>query len=172
MPKLASALQSQVESAPSAGDGFAPLAPGKYVATLKNVDAKTSNAGNPMWVAEFEDLLDLDGNKQPGRQWYNLNLPTSETPPEGYTKGEEKWQQYQRLCAGRIKDFFQAFGYTPDSDTEEMIGERVMIRLSVRTIQSGARAGQETNSIEAVLPLDDEVVPVGATSGGSSSDEF
>lgn len=154
MPKLAAKDRKKVAKAQAVGGDFEPLKPGKYIAELSAVEAKNSAAGNPMWVAEFTDIHNLDGEKQPGRQWYNLNLPTSDTPPDGYTKGEEKWQQYQGLCAGRIKAFFEAFGYSEDSDTDEMIGERVVLQIGVRTIQNGARAGEETNSVNGVQPLD------------------
>lgn len=154
MPKLAVKDRKKVEKAEAVGGGFEPLKPGKYVATLSGVVAKTSAAGNPMWVAEFEDIHDLDGDKKPGRQWYNLNLPTSPTPPDGYTKGADKWEQYQNLCAGRIKQFFEVFGFTVDSDTDEMIGERCVLRIGVRTIQNGVKAGEQTNSIEGIAELD------------------
>lgn len=154
MPKLAAKDRKKVQKAEAVGGGFEPLKPGKYVAELSNVEAKNSAAGNPMWVAEFTEIHNLDGEKQPGRQWYNLNLPTTNEPPEGYTKGAEKWEQYQNLCAGRIKAFFEAFGFTVDSDTDELIGERVVLQIGVRTIQNGDRAGEQTNSVNGVQPLD------------------
>lgn len=154
MPKLSAKDRKKVAKAEAVGGGFEPLKPGKYVATLSNVEAKTSSAGNPMWVAEFEEIHNLDGDKQPGRQWYNLNLPTSDTPPDGYAKGAEKWEQYQRLCEGRIKQFFEVFGFTEDSDTDEMIGERCVLVLGVRTIQNGARAGEVTNSVNGIAAFD------------------
>ena len=159
MPKLAAKDRKKVKKAEAVSGGFEPLKPGKYVAQLSAVEAKNSAAGNPMWVAEFDEIHDLDGERQPGRQWYNLNLPTTDTPPDGYTgKGkkspEESWAQYQELCAGRLKAFFEAFGYTEDSDTDEMIGERAVIQIGIRTIQNGPRTGETTNSVNGVLPLD------------------
>lgn len=154
MPKLAAKVRKKVEKATAVSGEFEPLKPGKYIATLNEVDARNSNAGNPMWVAEFGDIENLDGETQPGRQWYNLNLPTTDTPPEGYTKGKDKWEQYQRLCEGRLKAFFEAFGFTEDSDTDEMVGDQVVIILGVRTITNGPRAGERTNSVNGVAPLD------------------
>jgi hypothetical protein len=154
MPKLSAKDRKKVEKAEAVSGEFEPLKPGKYVATLSEVEAKKSSAGNPMWVCTFEDIHNLDGEKQPGRQWYNLNLPTSDTPPDNYEKGEEKWLQYQRLCEGRIKAFFEAFGYTVDSDTDEFIGDRCVLVIGVRTINQGERAGQQTNTVNGVKPLD------------------
>lgn len=171
MPKLAAKDRKKVAKAEAVGGGFEPLKPGKYVATLSAVEAKISGAGNPMWVAEFEEIHNLDGDKQPGRQWYNLNLPTTDVMPDGYEKGQEKWEQYQSLCSGRLKAFFEAFGYSVDSDTDEMIGERCVLQIGVRTIQNGARAGESTNSVNGVAPFD-SVDYEGEDSDGDGADEF
>lgn len=154
MPKLNAKLKKKVEKAEAVTGEFEPLKAGKYIGTLSEVEAKNSAAGNPMWVAEFTDLENLDGDTQPGRQWYNLNLPTSDTPPDYYEKGEEKWVQYQRMCEGRLKAFFEAFGYTVDTDTDEMVGEQCVLIIGVRTIKTGERAGERTNSVNGVAPLD------------------
>lgn len=154
MPKLAKKMQKDVEKAKAVSGGFEPFAAGKYVATLTKVEAKLSSAGNPVWNAEFEEIHNLDGEKMPGRQWYNLNLPTTDTMPEDYAKGPEKWKQYQDLCKGRLKAFFEAFGYTPDSDTDEFINEKAILQVGIGTIQKGPRAGEPTNQVNGVLPLD------------------
>lgn len=159
MPKLAAKDRKKVEKAQAVSGGFEPIKPGKYVATLSVVEAKNSAAGNPMWVAEFEEIHDLDGERQPGRQWYNLNLPTTTEPPADYKpKGkkskEESWSSYQDLCSGRIKAFFEAFGFTVDSDTDELIGERAVIQIGIRTIQNGPKAGEVTNSVNGVASID------------------
>lgn len=178
MPKLAAKDRKKVDAAEAVGGDFEPLKPGKYVATLSGVEAKTSNNGNPMWVAEFENILNSKGEKQPGRQWYNLNLPTTEKAPENYQNTQEKWETYQALCAGRIKSFFEAFGYTVDSDTDEMVGEQVVLTIGVRTIQNGDRAGQKANSVNGVSSLESvswaEDVAAGGegVAGGGDDDEF
>lgn len=172
MPKLAAKDRKKVEGAQATSGSFEPLSPGKYVATLAGVEAKSSAAGNPMWVAEFEEIHDLKGDKKPGRQWVNMMLPTTDTPPEGYDKTPEKWEQYQALCAGRIKAFFEAFGYSADSDTDEMIGEKCLIQIGIRTIQKGERAGDKTNEVRAVLPLGDHADVAASVGGGGSEDEF
>lgn len=160
MPKLAAKDRKKVAKAEAVSGGFEPLKPGKYVAELSEVEARTSNNGNPMWVAEFTEIHNLDGERMPGRQWYQMMLPTTPEPPEGYTPGgrekdpQKAWESYQNLCAGRLKAFFEAFGYEVDSDTDEMIGERAVLQIGVRTIQNGARAGEQTNQVNNVLPLD------------------
>jgi hypothetical protein len=128
-------------------------------------------------VAEFSEITGPDGSTEPGRQWYNLNLPTTDTPPDDYEpRGREKdpvkaWKSYQELCAGRLKSFFEAFGYSEDSDTDEMIGERAVLTIGIRTIQNGPKKGQDTNTVNAVAPLDsvDWADEVGE---GDDDDEF
>lgn len=172
MAKLAAKTRKRVEKAEAVSGGFEPLKPGKYVATLSEVEAKNSGNGNPMWVAEFNEIHNLEGEKQPGRQWYNINLPTTDEAPDDYEKGQEKWDQYQGLCYGRLKGFFEAFGYTSDSDTDEMIGERCILQIGVRTIQNGARAGEKTNSINGVAALDSaDFEEAGSDGGGSKGDD-
>lgn len=173
MPKLAAKDRKKVEKAEAVSGEFKPMPPGKYVGTLSEVEVKNSAAGNPMWVAEFTDIQDLDGDGQPGRLWYNLNLPTTDTPPDNYTpKGkkskEESWAQYQALCSGRLKSFFEAFGYSVDSDTDEMIGEQCVLQVGVRTIQNGPRTGESTNSVNGVAALD--TVDFDGGTGGDSDD--
>ena len=154
MPKLAKKIATKTEKSTAVSGGFEPYPPGKYIATLAKVESKLSSAGNPVWNAEFEDLHNLDGDKMPGRQWYNLNLPTSDTMPEGYEKGPEKWAQYQGLCHGRLKAFFEAFGYTADSDTDEFVGDKCVLQIGIGTISKGPRTGERTNQVNGVFSID------------------
>lgn len=159
MPKLAAKVRKRVEKADAVSGEFEPLKPGKYIGQLAEVEAKTSAAGNPIWSVVFEEIHNLDGDRQPGRQWYNLNLPVDKMPEDYRPKNSKKspedaWESYQDLCLGRLKQFFEAFGYSEDSDTDEMIGEKCVLQIGVRTIQNGARAGEVTNSVNGVAPLD------------------
>ncbi len=171
MPKLAAKVAKKVAKAEASSGEFQPLPPGKYLATLTEVEAKKSNAGAPMWVAEFEDITNSDDEVQPGRQWYNLMLPQDKMPEDYKPKRskkspEEAWESYQELCHGRLKAFFEAFGYSTDSDTDEFIGEQCVLQIGIRTIQNGARAGEKTNSVNAVLSAEDW-----ESEGGSSDDD-
>lgn len=177
MPKLAVKDRKKAQKAEAVSGDFEPMPPGKYIGQLSQVEAKNSAAGNPMWVAEFEEIHDLEGDKQPGRLWYNLNLPQDEMPDgyqgKGKKSAEDTWESYQAMCAGRIKAFFEAFGYELNSDTDEFIGERVVLQVGVRTIQNGPKAGQSTNSVNGVAPLDSVEFEEGEDGGkGSDPDEF
>jgi uncharacterized protein YunC (DUF1805 family) len=175
MPKLPKKLATKVKKAEAVtGSGFELLEPGDYVARLSEVEAKLSaQAQNPIWSVVFEDLETLDGQEKPGRQFYNLNLPTSDTPPDGWRdddpKRDDKWVRYQRRCEGLLKGFFESFGYTVDSDTDEMIGDQAVITVGIRTIQKGPRAGERANEVRGVKSLED--VGVDPTDKDEDDDE-
>lgn len=175
MPKLPVKDRRQVEKAESVSGGFEPLPAGKYVGTLSAVEEKTSQAGNKYWNTEYSDLEDMDGDSKPGRQWYILMLPSSmpedyQIPPKSKFKTpEEAWDNYQNLVKGRIKAWFEAHGYTLDTDTEEMLGEQAILQLGIETIQKGPKTGQRTNRVNAVLPIGDHEPGSGS---GDDGDDF
>ena len=152
MPKLDKTMVKAVESAEITGGDFALIEPGRYFATLAKVDVRDGNYGGAQWSAEFNEITDVNGKRLPGRQWLNLNLPVAGAMPASYTNGEDKWQKFQAVSAARLKQFFEAFGYTTDSDTDEMIGETAVIEIEIRTIQNGPRRGEQVNSVKNVLP--------------------
>lgn len=152
MPKLDKTMLKAVESAEVTTGEFSLIEPGRYFATLAKVEVRDANYGGTQWSCEFHDITDINGQKQPGRQWLNLNLPVAGAMPATYTNGEDKWQKFQAVSAARLKQFFEAFGYTTDSDTEEMIGEQAVIEIEIRTIQSGPRRGEQVNGVKAVMP--------------------
>ena len=159
MPKLAAKVRKQVAKAESVSGEFEPFPPGKYIATLSQVEAKVSGNGNAMWSLEFDNIKNLDGDDMPGRLWSNLMLPVDEMPEDYKPKNSKKspadaWETYQSLVLGRIKAFFEAFGFTEDSDTDEMIGERCVLQVGIRTINSGPKKGQQSNEVNAILPFD------------------
>jgi len=161
MPKLSDQAAKAVSNTePTGGGDFEPLKPGKYYACLSGVEERTSRAGRPYWSAEFTRLRRVDDDSPaPGRQWLQLNIPTSESAPRGYDGGQEKWAKFQAACKGRLAQFFEAMGFTPDSDTDEMIGEWAILQVSVDTINQGPRTGQATNRVEALSAVPDDFEP-------------
>lgn len=155
MPKMPKALQKTVGDADPISGSFEPLPPGRYVATLAKVEAKNSASGNTMWVWEFDSLHDMDGNKKPGRQWYNTMVPQSKAPANLDADALKKWETGQRLSAGRLRAIFEAFGYTLDSDTDEMLGERVVLQIGIETISKGPKTGERTNRVNGVFSAED-----------------
>jgi hypothetical protein len=158
MPKLDTKTATAVSSAEPLGE-FEPLAPGKYLAKLAKVDIRDNKNKYDlvMWNAEFEQLHTLDGKRVPGRQWLTLTLPGTDTPHGAYTNGADKWLSYMNVLRGRLASFFEAFGYSPDSDTDEMVGEWALLTIGVETIQAGTKAGMKTNRVNDVAPVPEGV---------------
>jgi hypothetical protein len=153
MPKLEAAVSQKVANAETTGGGeYTLIEPGRYFATLTNVDVREGKYG-PQWSAEFSDIHDAKGMRQPGRQWYNLNVPVDGHMHPAYQNGEDKWAKFQDVNRSKMKQFFEAFGYTTDSDTDEMVGEKISIDIEIRTIQSGPRTGERVNSVKNVHPV-------------------
>lgn len=164
MPKLNAAtakLVDSVEARHETGGSFEPLAPGRYLARLAEVTTANPNRhGAVVWSAEFQDLHSLETlQPAPGRQWLRITLPSDPKQgiPATYANGADKWDKYQAMLLGLLKGFFESFGYTVDSDTDELIGEFAVIELGIRTIQSGAREGEKTNEVKGVFPLPEDI---------------
>lgn len=179
MAKLAVKDRKKAAKAEAVGGGFEPIPAGKYVASLSEVEAKDSQAGNPLWNITYVDIEDMDGESVPGRQWFTLmmlqdEMPSTYKPSASALKKadgdvEVAWANYQEFVAGRIKGWFEAHGYDLTTDTEEMIGEKVILQIGIETIQSGPKKGEKTNRVNAVLPYDADA----AGSGGSDDgDDF
>ncbi len=153
MPKLSPKAAKQVESS-EAASGYVLLDEGRYAAQLKNVTQK-EGADHPYWVWEFHNLHDQEGNRHPGRMWNNTSLSPK--------------------ASGFLKATFDAFGYTADSDTAEMIGEWVVLYIIKSVIPSGSRAGQESNKVRQVLPFAEADWPIdtaASTAGGDKDDVY
>lgn len=142
MPKMSKAKAKAVAKAESSG--FEPLPEGRYVGTLKQVIAEKNGqpligaeSGEPYWQWEFEKVTSLeDGKTYPGRQFVITSLSDS-----------ADW---------KMKEVFDAFGYEYDSDTDEMIGEKVILVISQRPIGKGPRKGEIGNQVDRVLPYDED----------------
>lgn len=147
MPKLTKTAAKQVESS-EAATGFALLPEGRYAAQLRSVVQKEGKVA-PYWVWEFHNLHDEEGNRHTGRQWNNTSLSPN--------------------SAGFLKATFEAFGYTTDSDTDEMIGEWVVLYVAKSVIASGEKAGQPKNEVRQVLPFTPEDWPFDPADTAKSS---
>jgi hypothetical protein len=129
--QLNKTMASAVEEA-SGGSGFEPLPEGVYPVRLRGVDIREGQKA-PYWVWEFEIP---EGVEHSGRRFW-LNTSLSEA------------------ALWKLKEVFTAFGTTPDTDTDELLGKRVSAVVVQRVIQAGARAGETTNQIDQVLPAKD-----------------
>lgn len=155
MPRLAKGLAKTVADAEAVTGAFELIKPGKYIATLKQVESKTSGTGKPGWNWEFGDILDLEGKKVPGRQWLWTMLPGAKAPKDESSDEYKKWETSERLSAGRIKGIFEAFGFETDSDTDEMLGEKIVLQIGIQTIKAGPKKGEEQNYIVKLIPFNE-----------------
>lgn len=171
MPKLAKKTQSAVSKSEAAkpSGGYDLIPRGKYVATLSAVTEEDTDFG-PRWVAEFSEITNpVTGDAQPGRQWYNMPLPQDpKKMPSDYEprarRGEkrtkaEAWAEMQEYRTSVLKAFFDAMGYTEDTDTDEMVDDEAkgLITIVQETAKSGNRKGERFNRVKGVEPVPDDM---------------
>lgn len=130
MPKLNKQQAKAVQNTAPATAGGYMLDDGLYAAQLLKVEEKEGNE-YPYWSWEFGNIHDKEGARKGGRQWNNTSLsPKSEA---------------------FLAQSFEAFGYTADSDTDEMIGEWVVLSIGSEIQKKGAKAGQRRNVVLGLL---------------------
>ena len=160
MPRLAKNMTKVVAEAEPVSGGFDLLSPGRYPARLKEVQSKITAKGDPAWNWVFSQITDLEGKKYPGCQFVWTNLPKDGKPSadiQANSRELEKWETAQRLAAGRLHAMFDAFGFDVDSDTDELLGEKVILQIGVEAIKGGPRKGEMQNRVVKVLPWDDDI---------------
>jgi hypothetical protein len=117
---------------------FPVLPIGFYWAKL--LDCKVSDApggsGFHYWIWEFGDLSNVETKETaPGRQWMNTSLSPN-----------AQW---------KLAEVFEAFGVSPDTDTDELLGTEIGLFIGQREIEQGQRKGQIGNQVERVVSLDE-----------------
>lgn len=137
MPKL---NKKQAKAVEEAEGGELLVDPGVYAAVLNKVEEKKGQAG-PYWEWEFQLLEDADGNELESKPkvWENTSL-------------SEKAQW-------RLRDMFEAFEVSPDTDTDEILGQWVALTVGQEVAQQGSRQGQLRNIFLSAAPIsgdDDE----------------
>lgn len=151
MAKLNKKMQDEVKNAAT---GFAPMAEGVYHFMLKDVDPTREGGAGPYWSWEFECV---EQEPQP------ILVLDAEGKSDGSTelksvRGRKQWNNTSLSQAWSLKQTFDAFGVSSDTDTDDVIGKVVKLVLSVRTIEQGNRKGELTNNVDRVLPPDPEVL--------------
>lgn len=139
MPKLdkdAATKVAEVESSTGIMDE------GVYEMTLIEVQARPGEKG-PYWSWTFKMPEDAPRYGK-WQQWLNTSL--------------------SEASAWKLKEVFDAFGVPTDTDTDELIGRKVRIKVVQTTAKTGKRAGELVNQVAEVLPLEN---PGGE--GGSSA---
>ena len=131
MPKLNSDVAERVNSAE---DGFKPVDEGVYTLQLAEDVSVHEGGKGPYWKWTF---VIPEGMQHAGRKFFT-NTSLSEA------------------AFFKLKETFGAFGVATDTDTEDLVGQKVKALITIKTIQGGARAGEPGNEISRLLPLDTE----------------
>ena len=161
MPKLPKKMAKAVANTePSTGGDFPLMDPGWYYVQLQEVEALDGNYA-PRWNVVLHNIHKQEedksvGEKQSGKQWLNINIPDDGPAPANYTNGDKKWAAFQSMSKGQLAMFFEGFGYSADSDTDEMLGEWALAKIGIRTIQRGDRKGEKTNEVKQLVPVPDD----------------
>lgn len=142
MPKLAKKIAQKVEE--TEGGVYEAFPEGTFIGTLKEVTVsdEPGPSGAHYWRWTFDTITghsgeDVEqGKVYPGNLFVNTSLADN--------------------ALWKMKEVFEAFGYTPDSDTDEMCGEKVKLVVSQRVIEKGSRKGDIGNNVDRVLSLDSE----------------
>lgn len=132
MPKLKSDLADKVNNAE---DGFKPVEEGVYTLRLAADVEVAEGAKGPYWKWTFE--VPEDAEQYAGRKFF-MNTSLSEA------------------AFFKLKETFAAFGVATDTDTEDLVGQKVKALIGIRTIQGGSRKGEMGNDITKLMPLDSE----------------
>ena len=130
MPKLPA---ETAKAAAESEGGFDAIPEDRYdleLVSCKQSD-KEGESGFHYWIWEFKVA---DGSYKGRRLWTNTSL----APQAGF----------------RIREVFDALGYTLDSDTKEMIGDRCTAYVSQQVQEKGKNAGKLQNVIDSLAPIE------------------
>lgn len=144
MASLPSAAQKNAENVDPDQGGFALMPPGVYHGRLMEVDTSRSGAKGPYWVFQYDIVTDGFTNR---KMWDNVSLSDA--------------------AAFKVRQVWDAFGVPLGTDTDEMCGSIVKLRIKHRTIQSGSREGELAEQIDRVEQADPEYAKMSAVKGAS-----
>lgn len=160
MPKLNPTKAADVKKAGETGNRFGLLEVGKYKVKLIDVESTTArSSGNPMWIWKFETTEALEPGVKDG-------------------KGKEIWYRtvIQDNTLWDLDRVFAAFDADPDTDTDELIGDEIVVFVDHEIIGAGKRVGQTGHVIKdfftlaAGTPKDDDFEEL--TGHATDSPEF
>lgn len=121
-----------VDSLPVGNNNFEPLPEGWYNATIAGAEIKSTKAGDGKFIAV---KYTVTGPSHQGRVVFgNLNIKNAST------KAEE-------IGRSQLGDIMRAIGLGKVSDTDQLIGGNLGIKLSMKT---GEYAGNEVKAFRAL----------------------
>ena len=130
-----------VDSLPVSTSNFEPLPAGWYTATITGAEIKATKAGDGKYIAA---KYTITGPTHQGRVVFgNLNIKNAST------KAEEIGRQ-------QLGEIMRAIGLVKVSDTDQLIGGNLQIKLEVKT---GDYAGNEIKGYKAIGSAPAAVAP-------------
>lgn len=186
MPKLATRIQKFVEKQEASfGFSFEPIPVPKVIGKLAEVREEEGEFST-QWIAVFGDLVDLAGKSWGGTLQYRMTLPGGSKPPAGWSpyiggvKDEnasaavraDEWKKQIEKQAAKLKGFFEIVGYSSDSDTDEVIGEKYGLNISIRPSRKDPT--KKFNQVDGLfdanqVATDGDEDFAGATPGGAAA---
>lgn len=126
MPKLSKKKAKSVSE--QEGQEYAALPVGKVLAKLVDVKVKEGPKGE-YWSWEFDVVAPSESANR--KVWTNTSLAEN-----------AEW---------KLNEMFAAFGEDPDTDTDELIGEKVCLYLTQYVIPTGKNKDKIGNQVDTAM---------------------
>lgn len=114
-------------------DDFAPLPPGKYVATVEKAEVKQTRAGDGHYLAV--QMVIMDGDYRNRKLWANLNIDNPSS------KAEE-------IGRRQLSALARAAGLSKLSDEDQLLGATVVASVKISKDRQG-------NEVRTFAPVGD-----------------
>jgi hypothetical protein len=129
------------------GGNFEPLPEGAYNATITQAELKNTNDGGGQYI---KLRLDITGPSHQGRVIFsNLNIKNASA------KAEEIGRQ-------QLGDIMRAIGLAKVTDTDQLIGGNLNIKLSIRAARTDEKTGktyEASNEVKAYRAINGGAAP-------------
>lgn len=153
MPKLNPTKAAEVKKAGE--EGAFPVFPvGLTKMKLADVTTGNSRAGDPMWTWEFRYVEYLEDWKAP--EDAEPGSVAAKHPTERYAGKTQKYYTVLRDdLLWDLDNMFAAFDSDPDTDTDDLIGDEIVVMMDQAMIEKGQAKGQMGNNITRLYTLAD-----------------
>jgi hypothetical protein len=129
------------------GGNFEPLPEGNYNATVTQAELKATNDGTGQYI---KLRLDITGPSHQGRVIFsNLNIKNASA------KAEEIGRQ-------QLGDIMRAIGLAKVTDTDQLIGGNLNIKLAIRAARTDEKTGktyEASNEVKAYRAINGAAAP-------------
>lgn len=153
MPRLAPARAAEVKKAGE--EGAFPVFPvGLTKLKLADVTTGNSRAGDPMWTWEFKYVEYLENWEAP--EGAEPGSKDATHPTERYAGKSIKYYTVLRDdLLWDLDNMFAAFDSDPDVDTDDLVGDMIVVMMDQAVIEKGPAKGNMGNNITGLRTLKD-----------------